>query len=322
MTSFAQCTGSLDSSSNITKTTPSRPPTIWLGAVIYHWGESFQNRLLLSGYLPWIEAASREHLADRCWYARYDTRGPHLFFLFRTTRRAFAPLTKFLTRAISSFLAREPSTISYSTSSLRYLHGFCRGRSMCEVDRHKGVGTNNTYAIFAHPPNSFPLSLVSAERRDRFGGELDRVSRWALSSLHRNPSSNAVQWIAGVDRALDRLGIDKAAYWAYHFASLAAPGTVLQTPKELAATVSPANRSLFDMLWTNRIESPDGEFDVARLLHTAAGGASGASRNFHSMREVNHCVLNQLGLPCRLEIPLVLYAWCRAAKHVGVSPDR
>ena len=289
-----------------------------LGINIYYWGTSEQRHLLLEGVRPWAVEAREKGLAESFWHCRFDARGPHIFALFKTSATARDRLQELLSQRLSTFLERSPSRAILAADELERRHAECRGKALCRVDGADGIAANNTFVLFDHEADGYPLWLDRGmAQAGAFWRQLDALSFWTLARLEQGEASAAsVRWLAAVGGGLSRRGLPAAEYWRLHATTLipslagrweTEPDALLAS---LAGAVSERNRLNFARIW-DRAGAAAGEgFDIDPLIEavTADDGRT-LEQRFRVLREVNHTTLAQLEQPVALHIPMVLYAW-------------
>lgn len=286
----------------------------YLGANIYYWGESEQDRLLLTGLHPWALETRRSGLAKSFWFSRCDARGPHIFALFRAGEGAREQLRAFLEREIGNFCSGSPSRTSLSTKDLQQRHRECRGKILCAADRGEDLSTNNSFVVFDHEAGGYPLWLASGmPSDDEFWTSMDALTFWTLAKLAAGRNRTvAVSWLAAIDRALESAGLPAEAYWRYHAASLV-PGLKKLgevDPHEISSvlrtTIGEHNSNLLSQLWSE----PKTDFDVNGLVKIIASAACRTiAQHFQVLREITHTVLGRLVHTVDVQIPMVLYTW-------------
>jgi hypothetical protein len=293
---------------------------VYIGANIYYWGESEQDRLLLDGLRRWALEVRRRRLARFFWFSRFDARGPHIFALFSASRRSEAKLRAFLEGEIRRFCLASPSSVALSANELERCHHECRGKFLCAPDRIEGLAPNNSFVVFRHEADGYPLWLGSGmNTAGKFWSRMDALTFWTLEKLAAGSlRATAVRWLAAVDRSLGCAGLAGEAYWRYHAASLipALKQRSEATPYEMSGLLRRAigdfNWNAFSRLWSE----PDLDFDVAGLVKLiACNGSRTARQRLQVLREVTHVVLGRLVQNVENQIPMVLYAWQRRLSH-------
>jgi hypothetical protein len=292
-----------------------------LGACVYYWGDQEQNRLLLDGVRPWALEARRCGLAERLWYCRFDARGPHVFALFATAAESRAALGAFLSSHIQGFLSNSPSAAVLSPDELQRRHEDCRGKALCAEHREPGFAPNNSFSLFDHDPSGYPLQLSAAMRAaDEFWWRTGELTLWTLDQLEGGRGqAAAVRWLAAMHAALQRRRLPAEEYWRMH-ASTLIPSLAARLEAEgqaaldsVTRAIGERNREAFSRIWNDPGAEGRLGFDVDGIVGPVVADDGRAVRErFDVLREVNHCVLSQLGHKVRLHIPMVLFAWQRS----------
>jgi hypothetical protein len=288
-----------------------------LGIVVYAWGALHQDRLLLDGLAPLVAALRRQGLVRRFWLDRLDIRGPHVFAILTVPGEAAPEIAGRLEARLGEHLAAHPSSAVLSPEQLARRHGEARGRRLCEAHGRPGFAANNSFEVFEHPPRGYPfwLSADLAGEEELWDLAAD-LPLWSIRQLAARPGSPAMaaarRWTASVDRELRLAGAQPADYWLHHAPTLIPDLFEGMGPEERAETLT---RLAADV--------GDKEPDLARAWEDVAGagpvwpGLPGMVRlvapAWPLLREIDHIVLKQLGVPSVLQIPLVLYAWRRSA---------
>lgn len=297
---------------------------IHVAAVVYFWGESQQDRLLCECLGPLAAELRSEGSASRLWFDRYDARGPHVFVVLSVPEDAAAETFRRLEERIRTYLVDRPSSQELSREELEARHAGCRGRCQCEADRRPGLAENNSFCLFAHDPRGYPFRLSEGVAGE---GELwDLIDHRSFQSIRElapqsqgTATAAGARWIAAVDRALRLAGRGAGEYWRYHAGTLLLPleQRLAEGESEVLAAlpgwIGERNRTVFSRLW-EEVERSD-PWPGSRRLVTIATSENGRApgRRWALLREIDHFILRQLGLPVRIHIPLILYAWyCHA----------
>lgn len=306
--------------------TPTRPagdsgsPCAHLGAVVYLWGEAEQSRLVTH-----CLAAFADELRSRglraFWFDRFDARGPHVFALWSLPPQRLSEARDTLGRRLERYLAAHPASARLPDSELAARHAACRNKTLCAADTLPGMARPGTYLVFEQPETAYPLQLLRRAPQPRaLAASVDELTRWVVERMTAAapeiPSQAAMRWIASLDATLAEDDVAAERYWRYH-ASTLLPGLAarLDAGEPVAhRLVSARNHSTFTRVWAR---TPAGWWPGwPRLLELLAFG-SGSTRESHLLlREILHTSLKQLGLPVKLQIPLVCFAWSR---HLGLA---
>lgn len=299
-------------------------PALTLGLVAYVWGASHQDRLLVECLAPAVAELRRHGLARRFWLDRFDARGPHVFAVLTVPGEAAPETARELAARLDRHLADHPSSTTLTPEQLGHRHRETRQRRQCAPDALPGFAPNNSFEIFEHPSGGYPFTLSAGFAREEDVWDLVAdLTLWTIGHLAMRPGLPALaparRWIASVDRELRLAGARPADYWRYHARSLLPdllgkldPEETDAVLAELAADV--ANPGL-DQAWRETVEAGALWPQLPLLVRLLLGG-SGASSPWGLLREIDHALLKQLGLPSVLHIPLVLYAWRRNAAQL------
>lgn len=290
-----------------------------LGLNVYCWGQQEQNRLLADGLGPVAREVRDQRLARRFWFTRFDVRGPHIFAVFTPSPESSrSRLAEVVSARLEAYLDRHPSQVVLERAELEERHAACRGKSLCAADQASDFAPNNSFALVDHATWAYPFRWSAhLAAHEELWRQLDASTFWALEELTRGRQTAAgIRWLAAVDLALAPSGHAAESYWRYHACTLVLPLTErLERAEEevtasLPAAVGARNREIFSSLWNDVAET--GAPEVERWLALVLADDSRSERQRWSLlREINHSTLAQLGLPVKLQIPLVLYAWLR-----------
>lgn len=299
-------------------------PRANLGLAAYVWGALHQDRLLVECLAPAVGELRRQGLAHRFWFDRFDARGPHVFAVLTLPREAAPEAGDRLADRLREHLAAHPSSVALTEDQLAHRHRQVRGKRQCELDGRPGFAANNTFEIFEHPPRGYPFSLgasLSGAAEDELWRLLADLSLWSIGRLAAQPGKAAMApallWAASMDRELHRAGVRPADSWRHHARTLVpdlfdrlAPEETDAALAELSADVGTKNPA-FGRAWQEVAATGSvwqGIPDLLRLL----GVAPALPQDWRLLREINHTLLKQLGVPVALHLPLVLYAWRRS----------
>jgi hypothetical protein len=298
-------------------------PAVHLGLVAYVWGALHQDRLLVECLAPAVEELRRQGLARRFWVDRFDARGPHVFAVLTLPREAAPEIGGRLADRLGGHLAAHPSSVVLTADQLARRHQEVRQKRQCEVDGRPGFAANNSFEIFEHPPRGYPFSLSAslAGEEDLWDLVAD-LCLWAIGRLAARPGSPAMAaallWAASMDRELHLAGVRPADSWRHHARTLVpdlfdrlGPEETDAALAELSTDVGTKNPA-FGQAW-QEVAGTGPVWprlpDLVRLL----GVGPAFPPDWRLLREINHTLLKQLGIPVALHLPLVLYAWRRIA---------
>jgi hypothetical protein len=300
----------------------SPPPTVHLGLVAYVWGPLYQDRLLLECLAPAVAELRRDGLARRFWTDRYDARGPHIFAVLTLPREVAPEVSGRLAERLGEFLAAHPSTITLTTEQLARRHQETRQRRLCEAHARPGFADNNSFEIFEHPPRGYPFSLSTGlEGEEELWDLVADLTLWTIGRLADRPGSPAMtaarRWVASVDRELRLAGARPSDYWRHHVQTLLpdlfegmGPEETSAALTELASGVGTTSPSLLQA-WQETAETGPVWPRLPELIRLL-GSSPPLPSPWTLLREIDHGLLKQLGLPVILHTPLVLYAWQRS----------
>jgi hypothetical protein len=290
---------------------------IYLGINIYYWDRAEQQQFLLwDGLRPCAVRARAQNLAGHFWFCSFDARGPHIFAWFGTSPEAAPLLRDLLNRDISVFLDHSPSQRVLAREELEQRHTECRGKTLCQPDTLEDIAPNNSFVIFEHKEDAYPLWLSRGMADpEKFWNLMDALTFWTMEKTRANSIEPGVRWLGAVDRFLKQRGLEREAYWRLHSVTLVPPlAERLKNGSEdvrasLRQALSPRNREFLSRFWTDKSDDGFG-FDLEPLMEviTAEDGRS-LEQRFRVLREVNHLVLGQCGYFVRFHIPMVLYGW-------------
>ena len=299
-------------------------PRVNLGLVVYVWGALHQDRLLVECLAPAVEDLRHRGLAHRFWMDRFDARGPHVFSVLTLPRNAASEIAGELADRLGGHLASHPSSVALTTDQLARRHQALRQKRQCEVDGRPGFAANNSFEIFEHPLRGYPFSLSATRAGEEELWDLVAdLSLWTIGRLASRPGSPAMAeaqlWTASMDRELRLAGVRTANYWRHHARTLLPDlfdgmGTeeADATLAELAMDVGTRNPA-FARSWEEVASTGPVWPRLPDLLRLLLGDNPALPTTWTLLREINHTLLKQLGIPVALHLPLVLYAWRRSA---------
>lgn len=304
-------------------------PTARLVCNVYLWSGDDQTRLLTDALGPTVEELRREGLVGFFWFTRFDARGPHVMAILDAEEARRAEVSARVRACLDAYLTARPCTHKLKRTDLEKRHAECRGKRLCSIDAERGFAENNSYRLAGHGADDYPFRAAhGVVRAAELWRVVDDLCSWAVDRLTGQATAAAsVRWIAAVDGALARTGASGAAFWEHHARTLLPGiGEKLEMARDevlgsLAAVVGPRNRTAFDRVW----HSPDPDPAAAELagkLMELVMDEDGRTleQRWALLREVDHCLLSQLGQPVKLHIPLVLYAWFRNLASPACTP--
>jgi hypothetical protein len=220
-------------------------------------------------------------------------------------------------------LDRAPSLEALSRETLDRRHAQARGKALCETDRLPGLGENNTFHLFAHPPRGYPFHLSEGfPEEEGIWDLLHDLSLWSVEHLAAQPGSpplgEALLWLAALARELREAPEEEEPYWRHHASTLVLGlGQRLREaePEVLAAlpaSIGAKNAATFSRAWDLAVDQELPWPPLPVLLGKVRAGTVPAERRRRLLREIVHSTLKQLGLPVAVQIPMVLFAWQRS----------
>jgi hypothetical protein len=288
-----------------------------IGVNIYWWGEMEQQRLLRDGVRSWAVQARRARLAHGLWYCLFDARGPHVFLLLWTRKEMQTDLLAFLETEIRHFCEHVPSRVLLSPDELAQRHRECRGRVLCQADRAERLANNNTFEVFTHEPDGYPLWFSAGMANTaEFWRSMDALAFQNLERLVAGGlQTAAIRCLASVDGALDKLGFRTEPFWRLYASTLILPLSQRSSIESgvLQRALGEHNRAIFDRLWNERPEDPAQQPGIGRLVKLIlSDDGLPLEQRYRVLRELTHSVLAQLFQTADRRIPMVLYAWQRS----------
>jgi hypothetical protein len=294
-----------------------------LGVNVYLWGAAHQNRCLVECVRPLVTRLAADGACGGFWFDRFDARGPHLMFVLEVREGYESAVRAWLGRALDAHLDAHPSTTTLSAESVAALHAGCRGKVLCDVDTEPGLGANNTYRVFVHGRDAYPVALVDNGCLDGLWRSWCDASTWAVDRLADGSAERAaIDWVGGVARALPGADPFPERYWREHAARLlpwfddhVKDRGIRRVAEDLRRSLHAAGgNALMKSLGSPQHPSPAA--DLVRLVCTAAEPVRGARRVL--LYAITHTALKQLGLRVPHHVPLVLGAWL----HSVAARDR
>jgi hypothetical protein len=304
------------------------PPTVHLGMVAYVWGTQHQDRLMLECLAPAVAELRRQGLARGFFLDRYDARGPHLFAVLTVPREAMREIAGRLAERLGNHLAAHPSSAALTPEQLARRHEETRGRRQCELDGRPGFAANNSFEIFEHPPHGYPFWLSAGlTGEEELWDLVADLTLWAIGRLAARPGSPAIaaalRWVASVSRELRLAGVRPTDYWLHHAPTLIPDLFQEMEPEERAATLTElaadvgATNPAFAQAWREVDDAGPVWPGLPGMVRLILGGRTPLPSPWLLLREIDHSVLKQLGVPAALHITAALYAWRRSALPDG-----
>jgi hypothetical protein len=297
-----------------------------LGLNIYYWGRGSQDRLLVDCLYPLTLDLRRDGRLERFWYDRFDARGPHLICLFTPgSGTTIGELESAIDPRLLSHIARDPSLETVDPDELATRHEQCRGKQLCSADELPGLADNNTVTWFEQTDRDYPFALARhLEHAEDYWRLFDLQTRWVLDRLSaqrgRPSTGTAIKWLAALDVELRKAQRDAEGYWRYHASTLLLDRRESETEsaETLLEWVGESNTRIFGDVWDKVEALPSTWAHVRELARVAVEPEADSPRlRWAALRELTHVTLKQLGLPVRLHVPLVLFAWSR---HLEIAP--
>lgn len=295
-----------------------------VGFAAYLWNLADQDRLLVETLVPTVTELRAEGLVDRFHFDRFDTRGRHLYGFVTTAEGRQAAVGERLEIALRQHLPDGPGASPVSLEERQRAHDDCRGAVMCPADEQPGLAEEGTFLVYPQEADAAALRHARHPDADDTAQLVDLINEldgWLLDLIaavpHTRREGHGVLWAAAVDHALRRRGADAAGYWRYHASTLllgleerlaADPDGVTA---RLVALLSDANRRTFEALWRRALEPGIAWCGVDRLVALACRDRRDGEPSWGLLRDLDHTVLRQLGIPVRLQLSFILYAWLR-----------
>jgi hypothetical protein len=298
-----------------------------LGMAVYIWGPRHQDRLMLECLAPAVAQLRQQGLVSGFLVDRYDARGPHLFAVLIVPSEAAPEIADQLAARLEEHLTAHPSSEILTPKQLARRHAATRQRQQCEVDKRPGFAANNSFEIFEHPAHGYPFQLSATlareEDKEDLWDLLADLTLWTIGQLAVQPGSPAMatglRWVASVARELRLSGVPPADYWRHHAVTLLpdlfsgrGPDDETTMLSALAVDIGVRN-PVFARAWQETAETGPVWPRLPGMVRLILDGHPGLASPWPLLREIDHTVLKQLGLPTALQIPMVLYAWRQSA---------
>ncbi|HET6230937.1 MAG TPA: lantibiotic dehydratase C-terminal domain-containing protein [Longimicrobiaceae bacterium] len=295
---------------------------------VYLRGRAAQDRLLAECVGPAVEEMRGSGLVRRFWFQPFDARGPHVGVVLGVADDAADEVRAEFSARLEAFLATHPSTEPLSDEEVARRHAECRGKRLCSIDAEPGIAAPGTFAFAEEAAPRYPFGpMPQPGADDRAGEMMCGLALWSIGHLRAGTGSRAaVRWAASVDLALRESGEAADDYWRRHASTLlvglderydADPEAIVSRLREL---VGDRNRDAFARAWAEvEADGPPWSSATELVEHALREGAQSPHGRWGVLREVNHCVLLQLGQMVRLHVPLVLYAWLRGSPVAAVA---
>ena len=284
-------------------------------------GPKALNSLLVECISPVIKELRSEGLVDSFFYDRFDRRGPHIFGVASVCKETFEEVEYRIKNKVESYFADRRNMDQYPLDELMARHYGCEGKALCEIDRLAGLATDQTVLFCGHSNGSYPFSIT----KDMPGSAelwrlVDKTTSYTLQVLadERSPTSQALNWIATVDRSLYRYHMNAGDYYRYHAATLLTnlEEKLEENEQEIIESLPgmvAKNRAIFDKFFSR--EDIDTSWLSINQLVNLATNPNPAFHHWATLREVVHCTLKQFGLSINTQMPIILYGWLRALQQ-------
>lgn len=306
---------------------------VHIGGVVYRWGCLEQSHLMKEAWLPFVQDLEKVGSVKRVLFDRFDTRGPHVFFVLTIHRDDFQIVSEQLADRLKNFIAEHPDSTKLTEHQLAAHHAGCRGKIQCEVDRLSGFGVRDSVHLFEHPNDGYPFYLTrGVQHSSAIWNEMSRLSLWACGQLQTTGNGIAALPPLGLLLALDREVRERG--WAIDFWRHYATTLLIDLSERLAQgeeevvadlprMIGEDNLVRLAKVWAavDRLPRPD---NLGQLVDLAVPREPPEGRSkFYLLREVGHLVLKQIGLPVPRHVPPILFAWLKAATDAadGVTVD-
>lgn len=305
-----------------------------LALVAYCWGMNEQSQMLASCLAPAVADLRKQGL-QRFWFDRFDARGPHLFALFTVPSERFEATRESVEERLAAYLEDHPSRTELSPDELAARHRDCRGKALCEIDAEEGFAPNNTIRFCEQPGDRYPFSLGRGlADPDRLWDLLDGSTAWVVDRLSSQPAAAptgaAAGWLAALFHALPRSFAEPHEYWRHHAASviprLEAFSDDAEAIRRLTQALGESNEAALGAVWERARTEPPPWQSLPELVELVASARDpGGAGPRELLREIVHVTLKQLGVPIKLQRPMLLFGWRESlkarARAEGNPPD-
>lgn len=294
-----------------------------LALTTYLWGLEPQNHFLAACLGPLCRELRGAGVLRHLWFDRFDARGPHVFAVLTAREGARDVLAARVDDALRAYLASSPSRVELSEAELAERHAGCGGKTLCDADRLPGFAENNTHSLLDHHDLAYPFTVTAGRSdADEVWSLLDGLADWSIEQVAEDPSTPctvaATAWLAGLDLALRRAGLDAVSLWR-HCACKVVPGLRARLGQDEPGTLENASRAIPDktadllgrtFAVVERCGGPWSDVDELVRLAGTTGDLDEDGR-WVLLREVTQGVLKQLGLFVRQHRLLFLYGLTR-----------
>ena len=289
---------------------------VHIGAVVYLWGACHQDRFLLECLVPVVTELRRQGFIRGFLIDRYDARGPHIFTILTVPRAAAQETAARLATRFGNHLADHPSSELLTPEKLARRHTKTRLRQQCAVDGWPGFEANNSFEIFPNiRPGGYPFRLTSQlTREEKLWNLVTDLTFWTIDQLTARPGSPAMtaawRWVASVEKELCLSGAHSADYWRYHIMTLLPDLFLGMRPEEetealsLLASGAGGRAPAFLQAWQEVARDGSAWPGLPSMVRIILEGGPVVPSPWPLLREIDHIVLKQLGVPTALQIPL------------------
>lgn len=287
---------------------------------VYCWDRGDQNRVLTECLGPALRELWDAGALRRLWFHRFDARGPHVTVFLGAPPGVSPEVRDELGRRLDAYFAQSRGGTGISREELEQRHAECRGTQLCSLDTLPSFAPNRSHASADHRADGYLFGLAEGMDGAAVDELLGDLAHWSIAQLRAGGTGGgAVRWVAGLDAALARAGVDTEALWRYYASTLlpALRERIAAGDPELVAglpaIVGERNRAVLARRWDEAEARPPVWAGMDRLAERVAAAEAPTPRRIAFVREVSHSVLAQLDQYVSFRIPLILYAWLRSS---------
>lgn len=338
--SLAGCINPFSSAGSLAAQTKMETSLKTIGFNVYLWGQSSQDRFLSECLEPAFRKLHSDGVAERIWYDRMGTRGPHLFVLASVESSLSSGVASYLSSCIAGYLKERPSQEILTADELLQIHQDMKGKVFCLPDKLASLAQNNTFEAFEQREFQYPFSLMDeADFGCDIWPSLTNIYLWSLSCLQHHAPAALPQIAFAFAFLFSRTCLGdsslSADYWKYHAETLLIgldriPLTTKTLPDVLPQLIGRKNlahfehaKQMFESASSEKelnnfndflpeASQVDGSLQVLKQYVCAA-----RKQDQHYLpanakvviREILHTLFKQLGLRVPQHVPIVLFLW-------------